>query len=73
MLHWLTTVLARLTRRGPAGPPPRLGWNGRPWVGAAQGRPSPGQPDPDAKYSTLGSSVPPGGPEPTRAPAPPAG
>ena len=70
MLRGLTTILARLTRRRPAGPPPRLGWNGRPLGGAAPGRPRPGQPDP---YGTLPCLVPQGGPEPTPIPEHPEG
>ena len=65
MLRLLTTFLARLTRRGPAGPPPRRGWNGRPWTQAAPGAPSPGQPDPAAEYRTLTCLLPLDGPEPT--------
>jgi hypothetical protein len=68
MLGWLTTVLARLTRRGPAGPPPRLNWNGRSWVEAG-----PPQPDPDTDYGTLNRPARTSAPEPTRTPERPAG
>jgi hypothetical protein len=72
MLRWLTTILARLTKRGPSGPPPRLGWNGRPWAGATKDSLSPGQEAPASAYSTLIVSAPRGGPAPTGTPAPPA-
>jgi hypothetical protein len=69
MLRWLTTVLARLTRRTPAGPPPRLNWNGRPGVEAAQGGLASGTED----YGTLNRPALTSVPEPTRAPERPAG
>jgi hypothetical protein len=72
MLRWLTTVLARLTRRDPSGPPLQVGWNGHPLVGAPEGVRSPDQPAPPPTYSTLKGVAPPDGSEPTRAPARPA-
>jgi hypothetical protein len=59
MFHWLTTVLARLTRRDPSGARPQVGWNGRPLVAASEGRLSPDSPAPEAGYSTLPLSGPP--------------
>ena len=72
MLRWLTTVLARLMRRDTAGPPLRVGWNGRPLVDAPDGMRSPDQPAPATAYSTLHGFGPRDGSEPTRAPARPA-
>jgi hypothetical protein len=68
MLGWLTTVLARLTRRTPVGPLPRRNWNGRPWVETG-----PPQPDPDTDYGTLNRPALTSALEPTRAPVSPAG
>ena len=73
MLRWLTTILTRLTRRGPSGPPPQLGWNGRHLVGATKDELSPGQEAPASAYSTLTVPAPRGGPAPTGTPARPAG
>jgi hypothetical protein len=72
MLRWLTTVLARLTRRDTSGPPLRVGWNGHPLVDAPEGMRSPDRPAPPTTYSTLYAAAPPDGSEPTRAPARPA-
>jgi hypothetical protein len=72
MLRWFKAILARLARRGPSGPPPRLGWNGRPRVEATEGRLSPGQRNPDADYCTFVVFGSPGGPEPPGAPQRPA-
>jgi hypothetical protein len=59
MLRWLTTVLARLTRRDTPGPPLRLGWNGRPLADAPEGLRWPDQPAPPTATSTLNGFVPP--------------
>jgi hypothetical protein len=72
MLHWLTTVLARLKRPRTPAPPLRVGWNGRPLGDAPQGQPSPEQRAPAADYSTLEVFVPRDGSQPSRAAAPPA-
>src|SRR5262245_27161667 len=59
MLRWLTTVLARLTRRDPSGPPPRVGWNGRPLLDTAEGMRNPDQRAPPTAFGTLKCFVPP--------------
>jgi hypothetical protein len=69
MLRWLTTILARLTRRRPSAPLPRVGWNGRPWVGATEDKLSPDPKPPATDYSTLIVFLPGDGSAPTRAPA----
>jgi len=72
VLRWLTTVLARLMRRDPSGPPPRVGWDGRPLLDTAEGMRRPGQPAPPTAFGTLEFLVPPvdlapAGAEPGRA------
>ena len=68
MFAWLTVILARLTRRSPAGPPVPGGWNGRPLGAAPQGVLCPDQAEPAADDSTLNRGVPRDRPRPTRLP-----
>ena len=70
MLHWLTTVLARLKRPRTPAPPERVGWNGRPLGDTPQGQSSPDQRAPAADYRTLKVLGPRDGSQPSRAPAP---
>jgi len=72
VLRWLTTVLARLRRRDPSGPSPRVGWNGRPLADTTEGMRRPDQPAPPTAFGTLEFFVPPvdlapAGAEPGRA------
>jgi len=71
VLRLLTTLLARLRRRDPSGPPLRVGWNGRPLLDTAEGTRRPDQPAPPTASSTLEFFVPPvdlapAAPEPAR-------
>jgi hypothetical protein len=70
MLHWLTTLLARLKKGGTSRPLSGQSWNGRPRPGAAL---SQDQAEPAAGYSTLIVPAPNGGPGRPRPAARPEG
>jgi hypothetical protein len=70
MRRWLTTLLARLTKNAPSGPPRPLGWNGRPLSDAAPDLLPVDPPVPAADYGTLNLKVVLDGGPPPHAPIP---